>query len=249
MAEVTAARMTALAELGFGPSPLGVVHGFIMLPWIEGTPLTRRDADAAILAHIGRYLAQTMGPLLPRSGAAARVARLEDMLFWNTREALGQAAADRARRFYEKICHNTLIGEWRGYRDGRQAPHEWLWTSTGRLVKAGNTGHEIDQTMVGQQSIAWDVAGALVEWGVEMPAAKPLLTAFSAAGGDAIAPGEMTFYRLAYAAFRAGQCKLCTEANGADVPEHRRLWRAYRWYRSDLARTLKKASRRLLKEP
>jgi hypothetical protein len=239
MADAAAERMTELAGLGLGPSPLGVVHGFIMYPWLEGTPLTRADADAAILTHIGRYLAQTAGPLLPASGAAARVARLEDMLYWNTREALGQAAADRARLLYETICDTALIGERRAYCDGRQAPHEWLWTSTGQLVRVDNTGHDVDQTMVGQQSIAWDVAGALVEWGLDMSTAKPLLKAFHAAGGEAIAPAEMTFYRLAYAAFRAGQCKLCAQANAADVPECRRLWRAYRWYRSDLARTLK----------
>ena len=238
MADVAAQRMTELAGLGLGPFSLGVVNGFIISPWIEGRPLTRADADAALLTHIGGYLARTAGPMLAASGAEARVARLQEMLCWNTREALGDAAAERVRRLYVTVLHDAIIGGRRAYRDGRQSPHEWLWTSTGRVIKVNTIGHDFDQTIVGQQSIAWDVAGALVEWGLGLTAAQPLLAAFYAAGGDVIAPAEMYCYRLAYAAFRAGQCKLGAEATAVDAAERRRLWCAYRWYRSDLARTL-----------
>jgi hypothetical protein len=238
MAEVTTERLTELAARGCGPAPLGVVYGFVIRPWIEGLPLTRANANTAILSVIGRHLAQTAGPMLPTSGAEASLARLQDMLCWNTREALGHMAAARTHRVYEKIRRAALAGGRRAYSDGRQSPHEWLWTSAGRLVKVGHGGHELDQTIVGQQAIAWDVAGALVEWGLDWSAAEPLLNAFNAAGGEVVTPAELHYYRLAYAAFRAGQCQLCAEATGADAAERRRLWRAYRWYRADLARTL-----------
>lgn len=241
MTEVAAERLTELAARGCGPAPLGVVHGFVIRPWIEGAPLprvTRADANAAMLTAIGRHLAHTAGTMLPASGAEAGMARLQDMLCWNTREALGEVLAERARRLYGKVLRAALMGGRRACRDGRQAPHAWLRTSTGQMVKVHGMGHEFDQTLVGQQSMAWDVAGALVEWGWEMGTAGPLFDAFSAAGGETMAPAEIVCYRLAYAAFRTGQCKLCAEAAGADVAESRRLWRAYRWYRADLARTL-----------
>jgi hypothetical protein len=238
LAEVAAERLTELAACGCGPAPLGVVHGFVIRPWIEGTPLTRAEANTAILTAIGCRLAHIAGPLLPASGVEAGMARLQNMLCWNTREALGEAAAECAHRLCGKVLRTALTGGRRACRDGRQAPHTWLQTSTGRVVKVHGMGHEFDQILVGQQSIAWDVAGSLVEWGWDMTTAAPLLEAFSAAGGETMVPAEMTFYRLAYAAFRAGQCKLCAEAAGADVAECQRLWRAYRWYRTDLARTL-----------
>jgi hypothetical protein len=236
MAERAAARMTTLARLGFGPWPLGVVEGFVVARWVEGRPLTQADADAGTLAHIGRYLARTAGPSLSAGEAEEHSARLMEMLYWNTREALGEAAAARARRFYERCGRAAVAGRRHAYGDGHVSPHEWLRRPDGGLVKVDSDGHDIDPTVVGRQSIAWDVAGALVEWGLNETAAAPLLEAFHAAGGDPLCPAEIAFHRLAYAAFRAGQCQLCADA--CEAAERRRLRRAYERYRDDLARTL-----------
>jgi hypothetical protein len=238
MAEMAAARMEALAKRGLGPSPLGVVDGFVVIPWVEGRPLTSADADAATLAHIGCYLAQAAGSPLASGEEQGRAAQLMAMLSLNAAEALGEAAAECARYAYKRMSRTGLSEARRAYGDGHLSPHEWLRTPSGRLVRVGNTGHDFDHTIVGRQSVAWDVAGALVEWRLDGPAAAPLLEAFCRAGGDRLPPTELTFYRLAYAAFRAGQCKLCADADGIDTAERLRLRRAYERYRHDLAQTL-----------
>jgi hypothetical protein len=102
------------------------------------------------------------------------------------------------------------------------------------LWKLDGAGHTWDHTVVGAQPLAWDVAGALVEWGPAAPAARSLLAAYRAAGGDPLPAATLAFYRLAYAAFRAGQCDLCAQMSGHDAAEQARLRQARDRYRAVL---------------
>ena len=47
--------------------------------------------------------------------------------------------------------------------DGRMLPHEWLETRMA-IVKADALDHHDDHFFPGCQDIAWDIAGASVEW-------------------------------------------------------------------------------------
>ena len=85
--------------------------------------------------------------------------------------------------------------------------------------------------------MTWDLAGALVEWELSGDAEARLLAAFAEAGGEAGSPAVLRFYRLAYAAFRAGQTALCAGMT-ADHSEQERLWRAHARYRDQLRRLL-----------
>ena len=232
-AEVVAATLAARAAAGWGPPPLGIVHGFVVLPWVTGAPGTAADGSPAVLAHVGRYIAEAAGPALDPTAQEAALARLEEMLYWNTWELFDEAAAARTRGLAPAA---PPAGPARRYGDGRLAPHEWLRTPAGGLLKTDGAGHVWDHTMVGAQPLAWDVAGALVEWGLDAPAAAPLLAAYQAAGGERLPAPTLAFYRLAYAAFRAGQCVLCAEMSGHDPAEQARLWAARDRYRDLLAR-------------
>jgi hypothetical protein len=170
--------------------------------------------------------------------ADAALARLREMLYWNTWETLGQAAATRTRR-----RGDTAARRWQegtpplSYGDGRLAPHEWLRTRSGRLLKADGVGHDADHTVVGRQALAWDLAGAMVEWGLDEAAAGPLLHAVREA--EALPPAAtLTFYCMAYAAFRVGQTSLCAGMLAHDPDEQARLWRAHAVYRDALTRLL-----------
>ena len=230
-ADTEAASLAARAASGGAPAPLGVRHGFLVLPWVIGTPLTRAAADPVLLAHIGRYIAAVIGPPLTPAEAAAALARLRDWLYWNTWEALGEAAATRARQISERLV--PLPAPRSG--DGHLAPHEWLRTPGGDLIKVDGTGHAHDHTIVGPQPLAWDIAGAWVEWGLDAPTAAPLLAAYHAAGGDPLPPATLRVYRLAYAAFRLGQCHLCAQIT-PDPADAARLWAAVAFYRAALER-------------
>jgi hypothetical protein len=232
-AAAEAALLAERADHGGGPAPLGLRYGFLTLPWIDGTPLTRADADPALLAYIGHYIAAVAGPLLTPAEAEAALARLRDWLYWNTWEALGEAAAVRARQRGERPPSAPLPR----YGDGHMAPHEWLRTPGGAVIKVDSTGHAQDHTIVGPQPVAWDVAGAWVEWGLDTTAAAPLLAAYYAAGGTPLPPPILYGYRLAYAAFRLGQCHLCA-AMTSDPAEVARLWAACAFYRAALEAAL-----------
>ncbi len=234
-AEAEAALLAERAAAGWGPAPLGTRHGFLALPWIEGTPLTRADADSALLAHIGRYIAEAAGPLLtPAEGADARF-RLNHWLYWNSKEALGEEIAAQAKLLGESLTSAATVPR---YGDGHLAPHEWLRTPDGDLIKVDSTGHAADHTTVGPQPVAWDLAGAWVEWGLDATSTAPLLAAYAAAGGTPIPPATLHVYRLAYAAFRLGQCQCCATRTAHDPADAARLWTATAFYRATLEQGL-----------
>lgn len=237
-AEAAFARLDARARAGWTPAPLGVGYGFVAVPWVEGVPLTCRESSPAVLAHVGRYLAAVAGPPLTRAEAEAALERLREMLDWNTREALGEEAAARVRTLSGALVATEGEDALSGYGDGRMAPHEWRRAPSGRLWKLDCAGHELDHTMVGRQPLLWDMAGALVEWGLTEHSAAPLLEAAREGGGRAVSLPALAFYRRAYAAFRLGQCTLCAQMSGHDPGEQDRLRRASAFYRAALSRLL-----------
>ncbi|HEX8682908.1 MAG TPA: hypothetical protein VF707_11375, partial [Ardenticatenaceae bacterium] len=236
--EATVATLSARALAGWGAAPLGSAHGFVAVPWIEGASLSREDATPELLSHIGRYIAGVAGPPLTEAEQQAATARLNEMLYWNVWEALGEEAAAKTRHLSEAAVRAMDDAPSPRYGDGSLAPHEWVRSHGGPLVKVDNAGHDADHTIVGAQPLAWDVAGALVEWGLDEARAAPLRDAFHAAGGAPIPPAALTFYRLAYAAFRVGQSSLCAHATSHDPAEQARLWHAYGCYREEIARLL-----------
>jgi hypothetical protein len=227
-AEEASARMAWLARRGWTVAPLDCACGFVARPWAEGQALSRESLNGGFLAHLGRYIAQAALPACPEAERRAALERLRGMLYWNVREAFGEAMAERAKN-WEGLPPDS---PWPTYGDGRLAPEEWLRQADGRLVKVDCFGHRADHTVVGVQSLAWDLAGAMVEWELDDESARPLLAAFVAAGGELPPPATLMFYRLAYAAFRLGQCEMC--AGVADSGEQGRLREAGGFYRRQL---------------
>lgn len=244
--EVAQARLHARARAGWTVKPLGSAYGFVATSWITGQPLTVSDgANPAVLAHIGRYIAfsAASSPSQPFRNWAAATRRLQEMLRQNVLEALGEGAAERADQTTSAWLERDRFDEkFPIYGDGHLAPHEWLRTPDGRLVKTDAAGHDTDHTCIGRQSIAWDVAGALVEWELEGERAELLLTAYEEESEWPIPPATLTFYRLAYAAFRLGQTTLCAGMLPEGDDERERLERAAARYRDELSRLLESAS-------
>ncbi|HWG83910.1 MAG TPA: hypothetical protein VNT60_00405, partial [Deinococcales bacterium] len=98
------------------------------------------------------------------------------------------------------------------YGDGRLDPCEWVRTGDGRLLKTDAAGHDHDHTVVGPQPLAWDLAGALVEW--EDRAA--VQDGFTTSGGHVPARPLLDFYEAAYCAFRLGLAHMSAFAAGRD---------------------------------
>ena len=84
--------------------------------------------------------------------------------------------------------------------DGRMLPHEWLLTADGWL-KADALDHHDDHFYPGCQDIAWDIAGAAVEFGFD---ARVLAARYLREVTDPGLRSRLAFHTLAYTAYRAG---------------------------------------------
>jgi hypothetical protein len=216
--------------------PLTRAHGWVCRAWQEGSNLTASDLTPETNLHIGSYIAQVAGTPLPQDERAEAQTRLADMLYWNTSEALGEDAAAATRPSSERAARWAAAGP-PTFGDGRMAPHEWVATPEG-LRNPGSSTHLRDHTMVGAQPVAWDLAGAIAEWNMDPHQQVALVQAYKKAGGPSVPPEVLSFYVLAYAAFRAGQCKLCASMTAHDPDEQQRLLAAYERYRARLSAEL-----------
>jgi hypothetical protein len=237
--EAHAAVLKQRAELGWSPRPVAIVHGFVATRWVDAEPLMAHDADATVLARLGRYIAQSAAGRLHEHEHASALERLESLVSTNACEALGGTAGHRVCEAFVRGVRAERGGAAapRAYGDGHLAPHEWLRSGSGDLIKVDSTGHADDHTIVGKQSIAWDIAGAAVEWKLAPAALERVLTSYRAAGGEALSAAQLTAYRLAYAAFRAGQFRLCADMC-TDELERAGLQRAFGDYCAELCRVL-----------
>lgn len=222
-----AAAMARRAECGWTVAPLAAAHGFIAMPWVEGRPLRRADATCDVAAQAGRYVAAAAGPPMPAAERDAAMDRLARMLEENLAEGLSPDAARRGRAWADRL---RGAGPTPSAGDGRLAPHEWRCRD-GRLLKLDASPHDVDHTIAGRQPVAWDLAGAMVEWGLRGARARAFLDAYLAAGGVPVSPDTLAFYRLAYAAFRMGACALFAWLSADDPEEGRRQRRAEERYR------------------
>jgi len=229
-------RLQRRAEAGWTLAPLATALGFVATPWADGQPLSLHEAqDPKVLAHLGRYIASVAGPPLSEEVRAQAAARLAEMLYWNTWEAWGDEIAARTRLWSaqaEVWEEQHLIPT---YGDGRLAPHEWVRTPPGALVKTDCGGHDADHTLVGHQSVLWDLAGAVVEWNLGEDAARLLREAYQSAGGVLAPPAVLAFYQMAYCAFRVGLCALSADMLAHDPQEQARLRAAKENYQAQLA--------------
>ena len=88
--------------------------------------------------------------------------------------------------------------------DGRLLPHEWAGT-----LKTDALDHHDDHFFPGAQDIAWDIAGAEIECGLEPGAvASPYLRLQN----DPTLNDRLPFYRVAYLAYRIGYAAMSAES-------------------------------------
>jgi hypothetical protein len=118
--------------------------------------------------------------------------------------------------------------------DGRMQPHEWLLTTEGKLLKTDSGSHGDDHFFPGPTDIAWDLAGAIVEWRMDEQQRAELLDRYHhAAGVDASA--RIGGFIKAYTAFRLAYCLMAANAM-AGSDEQERLLRAADGYRTLLTK-------------
>jgi hypothetical protein len=214
-------RAGRIAQAGFGPAPIGFAQGFSIYPSIVGHP-AERDLSPDHLRRMAAYCAFRAREFRCERGQDCQDWRqLETMVRFNVAEEFGIEAP---------LQEGSLIAQTPVIVDGRMMPHEWIRSHSGELFKVDNASHGDDHFFPGPSDIAWDLAGAIVEWNMDAVAADRFLAEYDRLSGDRAA-GRLPGYLMAYAVFRLGYCKMAAAAMKGSGEEHR-LAAAYSSYRS-----------------
>lgn len=199
-AEAKWERFNALHAAGFAVEPMALRDGLLLERWCEGRPFDIQRDRERLLRWLAGYLAFRARAFPAPDDAGAAAPALKEMALYNASQ-LGQAEA--AERLEQMLSEEALAGlrDRPVYVDGRLHAWEWRLVSTG-FCKLDAVDHAAAHDLVGAQDIAWDVAGAQVEFGL-----SPEEAAWLAAAAGA---NEKAARLLApcYAAFQGGLFKL-----------------------------------------
>jgi hypothetical protein len=206
-------RARLFAEAGLGLPPVGLVHGFLIEPWIEGARCADLAADGpALLDAASRWLIlRSSMPARPEAGAG--LADLLDMIVHNAGFALGDGAARWASEWRSRLP--ALEGSVRRVQtDGRWHAWEWLRLPDGAVLKTDVLDHGEAHDLIGAQDIAWDIAGAALELGLDERAVGDLVSRLEKATGRSVPADLLAFFRVAYPAFQLGLFTLAAGSVG-----------------------------------
>ncbi|HEV2961819.1 MAG TPA: hypothetical protein VG649_08360 [Candidatus Angelobacter sp.] len=188
-------REARVASNIFAPLPRMESHGYASYPLIDGRPMDANDLSEGVLARMAAYCAFRLQNF---SAEPSSEDGLQKMAEHNLAEL----------RFEIPV---KLQMEQPVLADARMAPHEWLLTSAGQMLKTDSGSHGDDHFFPGVTDIAWDLAGAIVEWKMEQDQAKIFLEMYHQASGDNAVPRIAEFIK-AYSVFRCAYCMMATNA-------------------------------------
>jgi hypothetical protein len=226
-------------EQGWTIKPIGMFMGFVAIPWTSGRQLTIRDAPQ-ISETLGRYLVDSATSPLEPNECRKAIDRLVEIISINIKEAFG---SDEASCALALVPHPYRLIHLPSYGDGHLAPHEWIYTEEGQMMKMDCECHAFDHTFVGRQSICWDIAGALIEWKLD-PIHKSRLLEIVEEGGIVINEALLLFYQLAYTSFNLGQTTLCMDLTESES-ERERLKKRKKFYREEFLHLMRQEAVRL----
>lgn len=218
-------RMRRLADLGFGPRLLQCDSGFAEIDYVPGKAACTDDLNSSVLERIAAYCAIRASAFHARGAAQAE---LSSMVRFNLKQAFGTewngaVDCDRSRPVIT---------------DSRMQPFEWVFDSAGNLLKTDNATHGDDHFFPGPVDIAWDLAGAIIEWSMPPAARDYFLDCYRRRSGDDVR-SRIPAYLICYAVFRMAYCAMGRFALRGSAEEHR-LAAAYERYRR-LARNFLRA--------
>jgi hypothetical protein len=216
--EVVHQRARQIGEAGYGPLPQEFTQGFSVYPMLTGGSLADEDLTPELLDCMADYCAFRVSAF--PSGEVPNTAGLETMLRFNVSQAFGVELP--AQRVKLETRLPVLV-------DGRMLPHEWARQGD-RYMKLDAASHCDDHFFPGPADIAWDLAGAILEWSMTRDAAERFLSRYQRASGDD-PRARLPNFILAYAVFRLGYCGMAAEAVRGSGEEYR-LLAAHNRYRA-----------------
>ncbi|MGK6308325.1 hypothetical protein [Variovorax sp. DT-64] len=209
-------RAKALAAAGFVNQPAGLCHGFMVERWRDDLlPMPAQpagDLRARLIDRLGDYLGFRARAFPACESAGASVRSLWEMGRFNTQAVLGAGLA-AAWDAWEPALDQLSRALRRIETDNRL--HAWEWLTAGTLIlKTDAVDHHAAHDLVGCQDLAWDIAGAAVEFELSTDEVARLI----ARCGRVPNPALLCFSRLCYLAFELGRCHEAMAACAAADP-------------------------------
>jgi hypothetical protein len=217
-------RAFQLAKAGFGPAVSDAGDGYLAYDLLSGIRPSAANGTMTILDRIAEYCAfraSEFHMVSPQPG------ELTDMVLYNVRQEFGIEV---------QIPPGVLQSNRPVITDGRMQSFEWIQTVSGQLIKTDGVDHGNNHFFPGPCDIAWDLAGAAVEWQLAPDARQYLVDRFRRLSGTDVTE-KLPFYQLAYCVFRLGSCKMAISTVKGS-PEEFRLTHAYLAYRHEAMRIL-----------
>jgi len=224
-------RAQCLARAGYSSPVEDYSDGIIAYSCVPGKPMSADDLSPAVLERLAEYCAFRAKEF--RISGHPRQ-QLEEVLPFNLNEEFGNPQggfqAEDLLLLQDDLpllnATNPVLV------DGRMQPWEWIRSEDGKILKVDACTHGDDHFLPGPTDIAWDLAGAIVEWDMNASSADRLIERYAQLSGDEPSR-RLPIFLLAYTVFRLGYCKMAAQAEAGSAEENRLLY-AYQHYR-DLA--------------
>lgn len=180
-----------LAEQGFGAAVRKDEFGYLGYERVHGRAATHQDLTPERLQRMAEYCA-----------LRAQEFRVE------VSPAQQKDLATAVRVNYERGFEATLpaslqkLPVMRGTAcDARMSPRKWMLAEDGRFVKLDATSHGDDHFFPGPCDIAWDLAGAVIEWEMDATTRENFLHIYTTLTSDPVGR-RIRAYLVAYAVLR-----------------------------------------------
>ncbi len=211
-------RARAICEAGFGPGVESAGDGMSAYAFISGSPLSRSDCSREVLDRLAQYCAFRFS-VFRVDNADGR--HLGEMARHNFEQEFGKQLALPSASLETSI---PVLA------DARMQPYEWVRSRDGKILKVDACSHGDDHFQPGPTDIAWDLAGAIVEWALDEDSESYFVQKYWEHTGDDPRV-RLPQFVLAYGIYRMAYVKMALNATHEQA-ERSRLERSYRFYRS-----------------
>jgi hypothetical protein len=198
-------RLARLADAGFTVGPDRLAHGFLLRPFVSGTPASAKVVDNELVDRVAAYLAHLS--LEHTAEPSVTDENLRELIAVNLAEGFPSYANPQQSLPSSSWLERPVA------LDGRMLAHEWLRTSDG-ILKLDAMDHHDDHFFPGCQDIAWDVAAAVFELELQGQARGHLVNRYCRLSGDRSITSRLHHYGIAYLAFRLGYATLAASVLG-----------------------------------
>jgi hypothetical protein len=201
-----------MAAEGFGAPVREDQFGYLGYALVPGRAATREDLTPERLRRIAEY-------------CAMRAQEFHVDLSTAQRKDLSTAGRVNYERAFGKPLPPALakLPVMRpAICDAKMSPHEWLVADDGRFLKLDATTHGDGHFFPGPCDIAWDLAGAIIEWQMDATTREEFLHLYTSLTHDPISR-RIRNYLLAYVLFRFAWTRMAAAAMKGSADEARLL--------------------------